>query len=52
MVASPIPPPRPPPIEEPRGSTLTIMQLESLHHQLYNAAPLGAYRSHLVYSSC
>ncbi|KAF3695618.1 Sperm flagellar protein 2 Protein KPL2 [Channa argus] len=39
MVASPAPPPRPPPMERPTQSTLTIAQLESLYQQLRNIAP-------------
>uniref|UniRef100_A0A3Q3EJF0 Calponin-homology (CH) domain-containing protein n=1 Tax=Kryptolebias marmoratus TaxID=37003 RepID=A0A3Q3EJF0_KRYMA len=42
LVASPTPPPRPPPFENPLRSTPTIAQLESLYHQLRNIAPSGA----------
>ncbi|XP_044053847.1 sperm flagellar protein 2 isoform X2 [Siniperca chuatsi] len=41
MVASPAPPPRPPPLEKPTRSTPTITQLESLHQQLCTVAPSG-----------
>ncbi|KAK2837810.1 hypothetical protein Q5P01_015022 [Channa striata] len=41
MVAPLVPPPRPPPLERPTQSTLTIAQLESLYHQLWNIAPSG-----------
>lgn len=37
------PPRRPPAIEKPTGSTLSISQLESLYQQLYTVAPSGAY---------
>ncbi|XP_067378543.1 sperm flagellar protein 2 isoform X3 [Channa argus] len=45
MVASPAPPPRPPPMERPTQSTLTIAQLESLYQQLRNIAPSGIMSS-------
>ncbi|XP_034728689.1 sperm flagellar protein 2 isoform X2 [Etheostoma cragini] len=45
MVASPAPPPRPPPLEKPTRSTPTITQLESLHQQLCNVAPSGLMSS-------
>lgn len=41
MVASPVPPPRPPPLEKPVRSTPTVAQLESLYQQLYNISPSG-----------
>ncbi|KAM6943903.1 sperm flagellar protein 2 [Lycodopsis pacificus] len=41
MVASPAPPPRPPPLEEPTRSTPTVTQLESLQRQLCDVAPSG-----------
>ncbi|XP_068167289.1 sperm flagellar protein 2 [Antennarius striatus] len=41
MVASPLPPPRPPCLEKPMLSTPTISQLESLHHQFHTVAPSG-----------
>lgn len=41
MVADP--PPRPPTLEKPTGSTPTISQLESLYQQLYIVAPSGIY---------
>ncbi|XP_054467241.1 sperm flagellar protein 2 [Anoplopoma fimbria] len=46
MVASPAPPPRPPPLEKPTRSTPTITQLESLHRQLCNIAPSGLMSSY------
>uniref|UniRef100_A0A8C9ZT79 Sperm flagellar 2 n=1 Tax=Sander lucioperca TaxID=283035 RepID=A0A8C9ZT79_SANLU len=45
MVASPAPPPRPPPLEKPTRSTPTITQLESLHQQLCIVAPSGLMSS-------
>ncbi|XP_037535972.1 sperm flagellar protein 2 [Nematolebias whitei] len=45
LVPSPTPPPRPAPFENPIQSTLTIAQLESLHHQLCNIAPSGLISS-------
>ncbi|XP_069563848.1 sperm flagellar protein 2 [Brachyistius frenatus] len=45
MVANEAPPPRPPPLEKCTRSTLTIVQLESLHHQLCNIAPSGIMSS-------
>ncbi|XP_038559482.1 LOW QUALITY PROTEIN: sperm flagellar protein 2 [Micropterus salmoides] len=45
MVASPAPPPRPPPLEKPTGSTPTITQLETLHQQLRTVAPSGLMSS-------
>ncbi|XP_017267645.1 sperm flagellar protein 2 isoform X2 [Kryptolebias marmoratus] len=45
LVASPTPPPRPPPFENPLRSTPTIAQLESLYHQLRNIAPSGLMSS-------
>uniref|UniRef100_A0A3B4THJ8 Sperm flagellar 2 n=1 Tax=Seriola dumerili TaxID=41447 RepID=A0A3B4THJ8_SERDU len=44
MVATRTPSAQPPPLEKPTQSTPTITQLESLHQQLYNVAPSGAYR--------
>ncbi|XP_067469766.1 sperm flagellar protein 2 [Thunnus thynnus] len=41
FVASVPPPPRPPPLEKPMRSTLTIIQLESLYQHLCNMAPSG-----------
>ncbi|KAK9523304.1 hypothetical protein VZT92_019705 [Zoarces viviparus] len=45
MVASPAPPPRPPPLEKPTRSTLTVTQLESLQRQLCDLAPSGLMSS-------
>ncbi|XP_062240685.1 sperm flagellar protein 2 [Platichthys flesus] len=45
MVASPTPPPHPPPLEKSTLSTPTILQLESLHQQLCNIAPSGLMSS-------
>uniref|UniRef100_A0A3Q2V1T2 Sperm flagellar 2 n=1 Tax=Haplochromis burtoni TaxID=8153 RepID=A0A3Q2V1T2_HAPBU len=39
VVASPLPPPRPPPLEKPMRSTPTIAQLELLYQQLYSISP-------------
>ncbi|CAK6950682.1 sperm flagellar protein 2 [Scomber scombrus] len=50
LVASPLPPPRPPPLEKPTRSTLTIVQLETLHQHLCNMAPSG-FMSTSVFSS-
>ncbi|KAM7391379.1 hypothetical protein PAMP_022074 [Pampus punctatissimus] len=44
LMASLPPPPRPPPLEKPTGSMLTIIQLESLYKHLGNMAPSGTYR--------
>ncbi|KAM7415966.1 hypothetical protein PAMA_018166 [Pampus argenteus] len=41
LVASLPPPPRPPPLEKPTGSMLTIIQLESIYKHLGNMAPSG-----------
>lgn len=41
VVASPLPPPRPPPLEKPMRSTPTIAQLELLYQQLYSISPSG-----------
>ncbi|XP_075324953.1 sperm flagellar protein 2-like [Odontesthes bonariensis] len=45
FVASSAPPPRPTSLEKPLQSTPTIIQLESLHHQLYSIAPSGLMSS-------
>ncbi|XP_047197228.1 sperm flagellar protein 2 [Hippoglossus stenolepis] len=45
MVASPTPPPHPPPLEKSTLSTPTILQLESLHQHLCNIAPSGLMSS-------
>ncbi|XP_068559691.1 sperm flagellar protein 2 isoform X2 [Cebidichthys violaceus] len=45
MVASPAPPPRPPPLEKPTRSTPTVAQLESLQRQLCSVAPSGLMSS-------
>ncbi|XP_061594948.1 sperm flagellar protein 2 [Cololabis saira] len=45
LVESPAPPLRPAPLETPVGSTPTIVQLESLRHQLWSAAPSGVMSS-------
>lgn len=42
VVTSPLPPPRPPPLEKPMRSTPTIAQLELLYQQLYSISPSGA----------
>uniref|UniRef100_A0A3P8PNK1 Calponin-homology (CH) domain-containing protein n=1 Tax=Astatotilapia calliptera TaxID=8154 RepID=A0A3P8PNK1_ASTCA len=49
VVASPLPPPRPPPLEKPMRSTPTIAQLELLYQQLYSISPSGAnWRDNLL----
>uniref|UniRef100_A0A8D2ZVW4 Calponin-homology (CH) domain-containing protein n=1 Tax=Scophthalmus maximus TaxID=52904 RepID=A0A8D2ZVW4_SCOMX len=45
MVASQVPPPRPPPLEKSTLCTPTIKQLESLHQQLRIIAPSGLMSS-------
>ncbi|KAM6931365.1 sperm flagellar protein 2 [Xenentodon cancila] len=50
LVASVAPPPCPPPLEIPVGSTPTIAQLQSLHHQLWSIAPSGVMSSSVFLS--
>uniref|UniRef100_A0A8C5HAY3 Sperm flagellar 2 n=1 Tax=Gouania willdenowi TaxID=441366 RepID=A0A8C5HAY3_GOUWI len=46
LFESPPPPLRPPASEKPTGSTLTVVQLESLNQQLRIMAPSGSSTSH------
>ncbi|KAL6113966.1 spef2 [Pungitius sinensis] len=50
MVASPAPPPRPPPHEKPMASTPTVTQLESLQRMLHSIAPSGLMSNHNFFS--
>ncbi|XP_070819976.1 sperm flagellar protein 2 [Chaetodon trifascialis] len=50
MLASPPPPPRPPTLEKPTQSTLTITQLESLHKQFCTVVPSGLMSSSEFFS--
>ncbi|KAG7481571.1 hypothetical protein MATL_G00067490 [Megalops atlanticus] len=45
VVPSPVPAPRPPPLEQPVGSTLTVLQLEAFYAQLHEVAPTGVMSS-------
>nr|XP_040051942.1 sperm flagellar protein 2 isoform X2 [Gasterosteus aculeatus aculeatus] len=50
MVASPAPPPRPPPHEKPMASTPTVTQLESLRRMLHDVAPSGLISNYDLFS--
>ncbi|XP_029999221.1 sperm flagellar protein 2 [Sphaeramia orbicularis] len=50
MVANPPPPSRPPSLEKPSQSTLTIVQLELLNRQFYDVAPSGLIASFDFYN--
>lgn len=41
VIPDPVPQPRPPPVENPPGATLTVSQLRRLHKQLLQVAPGG-----------
>ncbi|KAL2091758.1 hypothetical protein ACEWY4_011556 [Coilia grayii] len=45
VLASPSPPPRPPPLEMPADSTLTILQLHTFYNQMLKVAPSGIVSS-------
>ncbi|XP_036382781.1 sperm flagellar protein 2 [Megalops cyprinoides] len=45
VVPMPEPAPRPPPLEQPVGSTLTVLQLEAFYAQFHEVAPTGVMSS-------
>ncbi|XP_056402639.1 sperm flagellar protein 2 isoform X2 [Hyla sarda] len=47
VIADPVPQPRPPPVENPPGATLTVSQLRRLHKQFLQVAPDGLMSSKL-----
>ncbi|XP_069819162.1 sperm flagellar protein 2 isoform X2 [Dendropsophus ebraccatus] len=47
VLPDPVPEPRPPPVENPPGATLTVSQLHRLHKQFLQVAPGGLMSSKL-----